>query len=285
MHELLYDSPFEAQMWMVYDANKQLMGSGDALYPYPMTLAKGKYSMQVLVRHDSKAMLDKLTNLVVPVDFTLAKELAVPVFTTLQDALAGGDKFSAAGVQLARGARVKVFVGAPTDKAPGGKHGDVLVGMLRVGCGEEWKRRTRQDCVLHVLVPKDAAAADSSKDDNKDKTDAELEQQEVRDARLKRLKKLREDKKCETFDALAASLLADFPAHLPLLEEVMKRWDTEGDDAESVAGKSERCSKAIKAADAIVAAVDCVAMAAHYGVKHDDVSEAQIDTRRCISES
>ena len=63
----------------------------------------------------------------------------------------------------------------------------------------------------------------------------------------------------------------------------MKRWDTEGDDAETVAGTSERCSKAIKAADAIVAAVDVAALAAHYGVKHDDVSEAQIDTRSCIS--
>lgn len=40
MYELLYDSPYEAQLWMVYDSNKQLMGSGDALYPYPMTLPK-----------------------------------------------------------------------------------------------------------------------------------------------------------------------------------------------------------------------------------------------------
>jgi tripeptidyl-peptidase-2 len=77
MYELLYDSPFEAQLWMVYDSNKQLMGSGDALYPYPMTLPKGKYTMQVLVRHDKKAMLDKLKNLIVPVDFTLAKDISV----------------------------------------------------------------------------------------------------------------------------------------------------------------------------------------------------------------
>lgn len=47
---------------------------------------------------------------------------------------------------------------------------------------------------------------------------------QVRDARLKRLKKLREDKKHESFDALAAALRADFPAHLPLLEEIMSRW-------------------------------------------------------------
>lgn len=94
MYELLYDSPFEAQLWMVYDSNKQLMGAGDALYPYPMTLPKGKYSMQLLVRHDNKAVLDKLKNLTVPVDFTLAKELAAPVHGSLQDALAGGDKYT-----------------------------------------------------------------------------------------------------------------------------------------------------------------------------------------------
>lgn len=47
---------------------------------------------------------------------------------------------------------------------------------------------------------------------------------QVRDARLKRLKKLREDKKHESFDALAAALRADFPTHLPLLEEIMSRW-------------------------------------------------------------
>jgi len=275
MYELLYDSPFEAQMWMVYDSNKQLMGSGDALYPYPMTLPKGKYTMQLLVRHDTKALLDKLKNLVVPVDFTLAKELVASVHSSMQEALIGGDKYS--GGPMARGSRVKVFVSPPTDKAPGGKHGDVLVGMLKVGCGEAWSRGTREECSLQVLVPKDAAKDEAKKDDNKDKTDAELEKEEIRDARLKRLKKLREDKKYEAFDLLATALVAEFPSHLPLLEELMSRRNIDGEDGETGAAKSERCALVLKAAEAIVAAVDTPALAAHYGVKHDSDDPAVKD--------
>ena len=272
MCELLYDSPFEAQMWMVYDANKQLMGSGDALYEYPMTLPKGKYTMQVLVRHDKKAMLDKLKNLIVQVDFNLAKEIAVPLHSTLQDAVSGGDKYS--GGAMPRGTRLKVFAAAPSDKAPGGKHGDVLMGALIAGGGEEWKRGSPDDCVLQVLVPKEAAKDEDKPDEGKDKSDAELEKEEVRDARLKRLKKLREDKKWDSFDALASLLLADFPSHLPLLEEIMRRRDIDGEKDETPEQKGERCAAVIKAADAIVSAVDVAALATLYGVKHDDEDPA-----------
>lgn len=64
--------------------------------------------MQVLIRHDNKAMLDKQTKLVVPVDFTLAKQLDAPAYTSLQDAVSGGEKFS--GAPMARGTRLKVCV-------------------------------------------------------------------------------------------------------------------------------------------------------------------------------
>jgi tripeptidyl-peptidase-2 len=267
MYQLLYDSPFEAQLWMVYDANKQLMGTGDALYPYPMTLPKGKYTMQLLVRHDNKALLDKLKSLVVPVDFTLAKDLSVPVHTSLHDALIGQNKYSSGA--LARGSRLKLFVAPPPDKVPGAKHGDVLLGAVQVG---------QTECALQVLVPKEAAKEESKdKDKSEGKSDAEVEREEVRDARLKRLKKLREDRKWESFDALAAALLADSPGHLPVLEEVLSRRDTKADEGETNEAKQARCVEAIKAARAIEDAVDVAALAQHYGVKHeaDDPEEKE----------
>eukprot|EP00961_Rhodomonas_salina_P230297 3112420-Rhodomonas_salina.1 len=244
------------------------MGVGDALYDYPLTLPKGKYSMQVLVRHDSKAMLDRLTHLVVPVDFTLAKDLAVPLHTSMHDALAGADKTFSGGA-MARGSRVRVFVSAPAGKAPGGAHGDVLVGAVRVGGGTEWKVPAREDCVLQVLVPKEAAKDKDKDAEKKDKSDAEAEQEEVRDARLKRLKKLREDKKWGAADALAQALLAEFPQHLPLLSEVLSRRDRDGEAGETAAERQQRCAAAIECAAAVVAAVDVASLAAHFGLKHD----------------
>ena len=208
----------------------------------------------------------------VPVDFTLAKELAAPVHATLQSALTGGDPFT--GGAMVRGGRLKAFVAPPADRAPGSQHGDVLVGKVRVGCGKEWEKGSREDCALQVLVPKEAAKDEAKPDAKQEKTDEELEREEVRDARIRRLKTLREDKKWEAFDALASSLLAGFPAHLPLLAEIMLRWNLSGEDGEAAGAKSERCAEAIRVANVIVASIDVTALAAHYGVKHDSEDPA-----------
>ncbi|KAI4503188.1 hypothetical protein M0802_001410 [Mischocyttarus mexicanus] len=59
LSNLLYESEYESQMWMIYDSNKQLIACGDA-YPSKYTiqkLEKGDYTMKMHVRHEKKRII------------------------------------------------------------------------------------------------------------------------------------------------------------------------------------------------------------------------------------
>ena len=54
----VYDGELEQQMYMLFDANKKLLGTGD-IYPSAVQLSKGEYTLRLLLRHDSATLLDK----------------------------------------------------------------------------------------------------------------------------------------------------------------------------------------------------------------------------------
>ena len=54
----VYDGELEQQMYMLFDANKKLLATGD-IYPSATQLTKGEYTVRLLLRHDSAALLDK----------------------------------------------------------------------------------------------------------------------------------------------------------------------------------------------------------------------------------
>lgn len=57
----LYDSPLESQLTQVFDANKRLLYTGDAV-PEDVSLVKGEHTARVMLRHDNMALLEKLKN-------------------------------------------------------------------------------------------------------------------------------------------------------------------------------------------------------------------------------
>ena len=81
LSDVLYESVYESQHWILYDANKMRVACGDAIHTenYKATLAKGDYVLKLQVpslyfqnsllwvktltpqiRHDDTALLDKL---------------------------------------------------------------------------------------------------------------------------------------------------------------------------------------------------------------------------------
>lgn len=61
LRRYLYDSPLESQLTQVFDANKRLLYTGDAV-PEEVSLVKGDHTARVMLRHDNIAMLEKLKN-------------------------------------------------------------------------------------------------------------------------------------------------------------------------------------------------------------------------------
>jgi tripeptidyl-peptidase-2 len=83
----VYDSVVEAEMYMLYDSNQQLLSVGD-IYPAEATLEKGDHTIKLMLRHDDTAILEKLRDLPMLVERKLKDPISVPIYPTNSDAVA-----------------------------------------------------------------------------------------------------------------------------------------------------------------------------------------------------
>ncbi|XP_032527236.2 tripeptidyl-peptidase 2 [Danaus plexippus] len=114
--DMLYESEFESQMWMLYNSCKQLVAVGDA-YPskYSAKVDKGEYTLRLSIRHENRALLERLTELPVVVQQRLAQPITLDVYSDQPQALTGGKKFTSAS--LASGDVLPLyFAPLPADK-------------------------------------------------------------------------------------------------------------------------------------------------------------------------
>ncbi|XP_037075025.1 tripeptidyl-peptidase 2-like [Pollicipes pollicipes] len=109
LSDTLYESEFESQMWMLFDANKQYVAAGDA-YPskYSVRVEKGEYTLMLRIRHEKRELLEKLTDLSLQVTFKLPSELKLDTHYRYNDALTGSRRASTA--QLRPGLRLPVYI-------------------------------------------------------------------------------------------------------------------------------------------------------------------------------
>jgi tripeptidyl-peptidase-2 len=268
---------FESQIYMVFDANKQLVGvaSGNE---ESLKLDKGDYTVRYHLRHNEPGELEKAQDLALALEIELPKALGVS-FHGSPDAAHNGRGDSAGGT-LEAGQHRRVYAHVPRrDAAPDNLHdGDVLVGSFTLGtrAGAEAGSGHRPGGYPLIYLP----AAKSQIEKKKAATDeapADEELSEEEQARDERLEDLREqideDGDAEAIEAEFAALLEEWPDHLPLLE-LRLAWLEDREDAADDA--------VLDAARAIIESIDRTELAAYFGLNHvEETPEAKrLHTKR-----
>ena len=135
MDSLLYENPFGGQMWFVYNANKQLMGVGDAFSTdgrYKVNLNKGTFTVQLLIMSENSEQLEKLTNTVIYCSEKIT-DISLSVYDNYESALLTDGKVISKNYTVSRGFS-PIYIGAILEaKIPNFcKPGYVLSGTLTV---------------------------------------------------------------------------------------------------------------------------------------------------------
>ncbi|WIA34935.1 hypothetical protein OEZ86_013218 [Tetradesmus obliquus] len=265
----LYDSPLEAQLTQIFDSHKRLLYTGDAV-PDEVALAKGEHSARLLLRHDDRALLEKLKGTCLVLSRKLDSPVAVPVYSSHAAALTGG---SAAGeCFLSAGDRAMLWLGpVPEDKLPKDAQGRVLEGTLSLGQLRRGSGAAPAVTPFAYLPPPPAADKAAGKGDSSSsskpppKPPAERLSEALRDAKLALLKELKADQPEEAAAAedLSTELLAEAPSHLPLLLEVLKRRAA----AAKGEARAAQLPAIIAAADAVIAAINVPELAAFLALR------------------
>ena len=95
LSDVLYESEFESQFWMLFDSNKMLLATGDAYSNIKFfKLDKGDYVVRLQVRHEKKDLLEKVSEGTMLATIKLANSLSPDVYATYKDAITTGKKLT-----------------------------------------------------------------------------------------------------------------------------------------------------------------------------------------------
>ncbi len=251
---------WQSSLYLIFDSAKQVVHRW-GLAPRSVSLKKGDYVLRFHLRHDDREQLEKVKDMPLLLDQTLGKSVGIELYNDPDDALAGdGGKFGTR--TLAAGARAAAWAAAvPAEKLPkAAQPGDVLLGSMMFAAGDA--KRTSGVPVLYTVPPKPSSSVGPPSPTDKDDRTAEQKYAEaVRDAQVAQLGKLHGEKDRALFDRVAGEVLAEFPNHLPVLMEQLKRADG--------ADREKDLQAVVAAADRVLAQIDEEKLAAHFGVKQD----------------
>jgi len=130
--QVLYDSPFEAQFWMIFNEENELIGSGDFVPTNVKLPRKGTYTIKIQFRDEKSATLNGLQNYPLWIERSLAKDkqIALTCYSNIYNLLTGAPKITS--VSLTKDQTYPLLIAAPeSSKIPKEAAGaDMLIGYF-----------------------------------------------------------------------------------------------------------------------------------------------------------
>lgn len=274
----LYESAYESQLMLVFDADRKYLGCADS-WPSEIKAPKGPVTIRLQVRHDEPEMLEKLKDMSIWIERKLEKEIALSVYATREAMLVGKNSFKKS--TLRKGTSTSVFFAEPpTSTIPSScKAGDILFGTAYYGSGDPSLsgdgKRPGGFKVSYVVSAKPAKSSEAETSEAPDERSVEEKMSEaVRDFRIEQLNKLTAvEKKDGKFEELLVSLEKDYPDHLPLLLAGLKHVDKDEN-------RMEIAEKIVVAADKLTGKISEDELALHFGKNHnkEDPASCKVST-------
>ncbi|KAG5191080.1 subtilase family-domain-containing protein [Tribonema minus] len=298
LNEYLYESALEAQMVMIFDANKRLVGVTDA-WPAAVKCKEGDYVARVSIRSDDPALLKRLQGKPLLLERSIkgaGSEVSITAYASAYDMMVGGRAMGATRVLQGTSVAV-VWAEPPTDKLPKGvKPGDVLLGTATYVKSDKPLPGDRpgQVAVSYAVGP----VAPAEKDKDKDKPMPEDTRTEDTAAHMTTTRlttdallpcasiAARQEEKVESdvrdlwvskvlalvgktsFDDLYKRACALYEGHLPLLQARLAHVDADAKRAEQLGAVAEAADAIIaKASGQLRLHVDQAELAQHYGTR------------------
>ncbi|XP_067010836.2 tripeptidyl-peptidase 2 [Anabrus simplex] len=283
LSDLLYESEFESQLWMLFDCNRQLLATGDA-YPgkYQVKLEKGDYVIRMHVRHERKELLDKMTDLTLLLSQKLPATISLDIYASQTQATTQGKKM--VGATLPPGHILPFYI-APlaSDKTgKGATVGQFLSGTITYAKDDIGKKVDSYP-FKYVLQdpPKKAAAPKVTDPKEKEKTKWEEYTEAVRDLKTSWLSKIESVEQATTlYDELKAQHRDHLPIHTAMLQcldpttEARRQLPRLERGGEPDPNAAQSAKKVIAVANTILEAIDQTQLLAYFGIKSDNRPDA-----------
>ncbi|CAH1153592.1 unnamed protein product [Phaedon cochleariae] len=212
LSDMLYESEYESQFWMLYDTNKQLMGCGDAYASkYSKKLEKGDYSIRLQVRHDKKDYLEKVNEAPLLLYQKLNNSITLDVYLSYSQALVAGKK---AGVTYNSNPHVPIplYIGtlAPDKFSPKSNNpAHYLSGTITYTRDENGKKADVYE-IKYFLTDNITKKSPLLNGPNSDKTKLDEYNEAIRDLRTQWLPRL----DLPTAETIYEDLTKQYPEHL-----------------------------------------------------------------------